>query len=261
MRIGCVISDSRHLAWAKKCAFDYLEVKGDFLLQLSRAGNLEELLELERISIEVMTSSLPREFGTRIVGDDADHTYALKIFTQMADLAATLGVKKIVLGSGQARNVPQHFNRDWAYGQLIDFINKAKNVCIDRKQMLTIEPLHSGETNLINSCVEAQNIVNDIPEVSITADCYHIFTEQLSISDELCKTKITHAHTSYLPRGSGIFREEHQRSFFKELQALGCNNISIEERFDTERSMREILLKLRKLSSSIVVLLEKIGQI
>ncbi|RAW93571.1 sugar phosphate isomerase/epimerase family protein [Photorhabdus laumondii] len=250
MRIGCVISDSRHLAWTEECAFDYLEIKGDFLLQLSRAGNIEKLLGLERISFEAMTSPLPRGLGARIVGDDADHTYALKVFTQMVDLSATLGVRKIVLGSGQARTVPKHFKRDWAYEQLIDFINKAKSVCIERKQMLSIEPLHSGETNLINSCIEAQKVVSDIPEVSITADCYHIFTEQLSVNDELYKSKIMHAHTSYLPRGSGIFREKYQRSFLKKLQSIGCNDISIEEIFDSKRNMHEMLLKIRKLSSN-----------
>lgn len=250
MRIGCVIFDSRHLTWAGKCDFDYLEIKGDFLLQLSKKGNLKKLLKLESIAFEAMTSPLPRELGARIVGDDADHTYALNIFTQMADLAATLGVRKIVLGSGQARTVPKHFKRDLAYEQLIVFINKAKCVCIDRKQMLTIEPLHNGETNLINSCAEAQEVLNDIPEVSITADCYHIFTEQLSVNDELHRSKIAHAHTSYLPRGSGIFREEYQQPFLKNLQVLGCNDISIEESFDSEKSMREMLLKLRQVSNN-----------
>ncbi|NRN27053.1 sugar phosphate isomerase/epimerase family protein [Photorhabdus heterorhabditis] len=249
MRIGCVISDSRHLAWAEECAFDYLEVKGDFILQLFRTGNLDKLLEFEPISLEAMTSPLPRELGSRIVGNNADHTYALKVFTQMVDLAAMLGIRKIVLGSGQARAVPVHFKRDWAYEQLIDFVNKAKCVCIDRKQMLSIEPLHSGETNLINSCVEAQRVIKDVPEISITADCYHIFTEQLSLNDELYKSKITHAHTSYLPRGSGVFREAYQRSFLKKLQAIGCNDISIEESFISKRSMCETLLKLRKLNS------------
>lgn len=248
MRIGCVISDSMHLEWAEKCPFDYLEIKGDFLLQLSRDRNLQKLQRLEHISLEAMTSPLPREFGARIVGDDADHSYALKIFTQMVDLAATLGVQKIVLGSGKARNIPQYFNRDKAYEQLIDFINKAKSACIDRKQMLTIEPLHTGETNLINSCVEAQKVISDIPDISITADCYHIFTEKLNVDDELHKSNITHAHTSYLPRGSGTFQGKYQQSFLQKLQAIGCNNVSIEERFNSVNNMAEILLKLRKLS-------------
>jgi len=254
MRIGYVLSDSGHLAWTEKCAFDYFEIKGDFLLKLSRDKNLKELLELERVSIEAMTSPLPREFGARVVGEDADHAHALKIFTQMTDLAATLGVQKIVFGSGQARNIPEHFNRAKAYEQLLDFITKAKNICNDRNQMLTIEPLHRGETNLINSCAEAQKVVNAIPEISITADCYHIFTEQLSIKDELNKSKIAHAHTSYLPRGSGIIQEEYQQSFFKKLQTLGCNSVSIEERFDSAISMNEMLLTLRHLSSNAALL-------
>lgn len=251
MRIGCVISDSKHLVWIEGCTFDYLEIKGDFLFHLYKNGNLKSLLELGYISLEVMTSPLPREFGARIVGNDADHTYALKVFTQMVDLAAKIGIQKIVLGSGQARNVPKYFKKNCAYGQFIDFTNKAKHLCIDRNQILTIEPLHSGETNLINSCVEAQKIVNAVPGVLITADCYHIFTEQLSINDELYTSNIAHAHTSYLPRGSGVFQEEYQRSFLKKLQTLGCNSISIEERFNSKESMSEVLFKLRTLSNSI----------
>ncbi len=249
MRIGCVISDFRHLLWAEECTFDYLEVKGDFILQLLRTGNLDTLLKLKHLPFEAMTSPLPRELGAIIVGDCADHTYALKIFTKMVNLSAMLGVQKIVIGSGRARHVPKHFNRDLAYEQFVDFINKAKCVT-DKKQVLSIEPLHSGETNLINSCVEAQRVVSDIPEISITADCYHIFTEQQSLNDELSSSKITHAHTSCLPRGSGIFREEYQRAFLNKIKATGCNDISIEEVFNSKTSMRDQLLKLRKLTSN-----------
>ena len=67
---------------------------------------------------------------------------------------------------------------------------------------------------------------------------------------ELSEGKITHAHTSFLPRGSGVFRADYQQLFVKSLQSIGCNNISIEEKFDNETSMLEILLELRNLSSS-----------
>ncbi|MDC9607066.1 TIM barrel protein [Xenorhabdus griffiniae] len=251
MRIGCVISNNQQLAWAQEYDFDYLEIKGDFLLQLFRDGDFDNLLKVENISFEAMTSPLPRELGAKIVGDNSDHTYALKIFTQLIDLSVILGIKKVTLGSGQARSVPEHFKRICAYKQFIDFINKAKDECTSRKQILSIEPLHSGETNFINSCIEAQRVINDIPDISITADCYHIFTEQLSLSDELYKSKIMHAHTSFIPRGSGVFREEYQLSFLKKLHVIGCNEISIEENFNSKKNMHEMLLKLRKLSEHI----------
>lgn len=251
MRIGCVVSDNEHIVWAEKCAFDYLELKGDFLLKLSRDGTYNRLRGFKSLSIEAMTSPLPREFGARIVGKDSNLKYALQIFTYMLDLAANLGIKKIVLGSGQARTIPEKFCPNRASEQFKDFVVEAKHLCISRDQKLTIEPLHSGETNFINSCVEAQNIIKDITDVSITADCYHIFTEQLSVEDELSRSDVIHAHTSYLPRGSGEFREDYQVPFLNTLQSLGCNEISIEERFTSFESMQEILLKLRQESLNI----------
>ncbi|MBP2167391.1 sugar phosphate isomerase/epimerase [Erwinia toletana] len=250
MRIGCVISDSSQLAWAAECDFDYLEAKGDFILQLSRADSRDNLSALEHYAFEAMTSPLPRELGARIVGNDADHKYALKILTQMLDLSAMIGVRKIVLGCGQARNIPHYFQRKLACQQFIAFIKKASLISMERKQKLSIEPLHRGETNFINSCAEAKKLISGISEVAITVDCYHICSEKLSIDDELDNSKIMHAHTSYLPRGSGLFYEEYQCAFLRKLQEIGCHSISIEERFESKESMYAFLSQLRILSSN-----------
>ena len=61
-------------------------------------------------------------------------------------------------------------------------------MCKEKKQTLSLEPLHKGETNFINSCVEAISILDDVPGLFLTPDCYHIFTEKFDINNEIIES-------------------------------------------------------------------------
>ncbi|MEY7971415.1 sugar phosphate isomerase/epimerase family protein [Saccharomonospora xinjiangensis] len=233
MRLGCVVRDIGEAELAAAHAVDYLELKGDVLCaELDELRTLQKGLLATGVPVETMTSPLPRRFGCRVVGPDADHRRALEVFRAMTERGGDLGVRMVVLGSGQARTVRDGFPVAHAETQFRAFVEQALEVCRERHQHLTVEPLHRGETNFVNSCAEARAMLADLDEVMITADCYHIVTEELDIVAETAG-RIAHAHTSSLPRGSADLRPDVQAAFVAGLRAGGHDGgLTLEDSFD-----------------------------
>jgi sugar phosphate isomerase/epimerase len=231
------VSDAAEVEHAAGLPVDYLELKGDILcVDAASLRALGTRLQATGLPSTAMTSPLPRRFKCRVVGDDADHSRALSLFRDMCDRAGPLGVRTVVLGSGQARSVPPGFPPDRALGQFRDFVTDAAAVCGARGMVLALEPLTGIETNLVNSCSEARPLVDRLAHTGLrmTVDCYHIVSEGLSVADEVkaAAGAIGHAHTSSIPRGSMEFREEVQAEFVSRLHAAGyTGGLTIEDEF------------------------------
>ena len=235
--LGCIVRDADEVALAADLPVDYLELKGDMLcVDAASRQALRNRLEAAGPPATAMTSPLPRRFGCRVVGDDANHARALDVFGDMCDRAAPLGVRTVVLGSGQARSVPAGFPMDRAVVQFRDFVTEAAAACRARGMALTLEPLAGIETNLVNSCAEARPLVDGLASTGlrIAVDYYHVVTEGLSVTEELTAAAgaIGHAHTSSVPRGSLRFDEDMQARFIAGLSAAGyTDRLTIEEEF------------------------------
>ncbi|MFC9126455.1 sugar phosphate isomerase/epimerase family protein [Streptomyces sp. NPDC057099] len=237
MELGCVVRSAEEAEHAAGLAFDYGEVKGDMLcVPRDDLPALTARLQRTGLPFKAMTSPLPRRYGCRVVGPDADHARALSVFRDMCDRGAALGVGTVVLGSGQARDVPRGFPTEEAGRQFRDFLVAARDVCAERAMTVALEHLNSTETNLVNSCTEARTVVEavDGAGVRITADCFHLVSEGLHVRTEVAAagSAIAHAHTSAVPRGSGDFREETQREFVTALLAAGHDGgLTVEDEF------------------------------
>lgn len=252
--LGCIVRTPDEVRQAVGLAADYLELKGDMLCVDPKA--LQELVGLVRVTglpAAAMTSPLPRRFKCRVVGDDADHARALSVFRDMCDRAAPFGVRTVVLGSGQARSVPDGFPFETARRQFLDFVAEAAKDCESRGMSLTLEPLTAAETNFLNSCAEARPIVDELAGsgVRIAVDCYHVASEGLDVADEVgvAAGAIGHAHTSSIPRGSMDFREEIQAGFVAALRVAGyTGGLTVEEDFsDFGRQAPPTIEFLRKI--------------
>lgn len=234
MRLGCVVRDAGEAELAAAHAVDYLELKGDVLgAAPPELRALEKGLSGTAVPVEAMTSPLPRSFGCRVVGPDADHRRALEVFRTVTGRGGDLGVRVVVLGSGQARAVPGGFPLSQAEDQFLAFVEQALEVCCAHGQSLAVEPLHRGETNLVNSCAQARDLLAGLDEVMITADCFHIVTEELDVVAETAAGRIGHAHTSSLPRGTADLRPDVQAAFVAGLRAGGHDGgLTLEDSFD-----------------------------
>src|SRR5262245_50256915 len=182
MLLGCVVTGPSEVAQAAGLPVDYLELKGDMLcVEGAEFAALRDGLAATGLPCLAMTSPLPRRFGCRVVGPDADPVRALEVFTDMCDRGGSLGVQTVVLGSGQARSVPPGFDNDAAGRQFAEFVTEAAAHCAAHGQRLTLEPLNSTETNFVNSCAQARPVVDELG-IGIAVDCFHVVSEGLSVS-------------------------------------------------------------------------------
>jgi D-psicose/D-tagatose/L-ribulose 3-epimerase len=232
--LGCIVKTADQAEYASGLPLDYLELKGEMLcVEPAELDALSARLRSAGLPIRAMTSPLPRRYGCRVVGDDADTGRALAVFREMIDKAAALGVEVVVLGSGQARSYPDTYDPDLARRQFLEFALTASALCAERGIRLTIEPLNRTETNLLNSCAETRELIEGTP-LTIAVDCFHVVSEGLSIADELAAAaaRVGHAHTSSLPRGTGDYQPDVQREFVRALGVAGyAGRLTIEEDF------------------------------
>jgi len=232
--LGCIVKSAAQAESAARLPLDYLELKGDMLcVDAAQWPALSARLSSVALPIRAMTSPLPRRYGCRVVGDDADPDRALGVFREMIDKVAGLGVRVVVLGSGQARSYPDTYHPARARMQFLDFALAAHDYCAERGIQLTLEPLNRTETNFLNSCAETRALIEGTP-LTIAVDCFHVVSEGLSITDELAAAtgRVGHAHTSSLPRGTGDYRPGTQREFVTALASAGyAGRLTIEEDF------------------------------
>lgn len=254
MLLGCVVRNVSEAECACALPLDYLELKGDLLcVDPAELPALHARLRRLPLPVRALTSPLPRRMGCRVVGTDADAPRALAVFGGMADQAADLGAETVVLGSGQARSVPEGFPREEAVRQLQAFCAEAAALCERRGMTLALEPLNRTETNMVNSCVEARAIVDAVgaPGLGMVVDCYHIVSEGLTLEDEVraAAGTIGHAHTASLPRHCRDVDTVLQGELIARLRAAGYDGkLSIECDFeDFERDAPPAATVFRRL--------------
>lgn len=115
----------------------------------------------------------------KITGPTADRAALDHYLATVIRRAKGIGIKTIVFGSGDARKVPEGFDRDTAKGQIIDFATTAAGLAANAGIMVVIEPLNRGETNIVNTVAEGMQIVREInhPNFQCLVDTYHMWLE------------------------------------------------------------------------------------
>lgn len=89
--------------------------------------------------------------------------------------AETAGVEAIVFGSGGARAVPDGFARENAWQQLVEFCLMTGPIAQQHGVTIVIEPLNTGECNILNTVAESALLVRavDHPNIRLLVDGYH----------------------------------------------------------------------------------------
>lgn len=104
---------------------------------------------------------------------------------------------KIVFGSGRARTVPNGVDRGAAEERFAEVVREARDVAARNDLVIVLEPLNTGETNLLNSIAECVDFLDshEIDGVPIVADLYHIMLEREPLT-ALTEhgSRIGHAH-------------------------------------------------------------------
>lgn len=112
---------------------------------------------------------------------------AIEAYLETA-LAAVVAVAEpgasVVFGSGAARRLPEGTARADGVAAFARTVRMARDIAVRHGLRLLLEPLHRGETDLVNSIAEAADFLDQhgLSDVGIVADLFHVMLEEESFS-------------------------------------------------------------------------------
>ena len=111
----------------------------------------------------------------KIIGPDVDMDKARDYVGTATRRAAQAGVETIVFGSGRAREIPDGFDADEAWRQLVIFTRMAAREAATRGVRIVVEPLRASDCNFINTVGEAAALVAEVnhPNACLLVDSFH----------------------------------------------------------------------------------------
>ncbi|HAF20633.1 MAG TPA: sugar phosphate isomerase/epimerase [Chloroflexi bacterium] len=179
-------------------------------------------MQLSALSARAVNVFLPATF--KVVGPDSRPHELAEYATTALDRARQMGVGLLVFGSGASRTVPAGFSRDRAFDQFADAIRLVNQQASPRGVTLAVEPLHSEETNLLNSVGEAAAFLKQrrLDGVRLVADLWHMECEgeQLKVLDDLGDV-IAHAHVAAAERRAPGQATDRIEEFLRHLRQAG----------------------------------------
>jgi len=178
------LSDFHLLAAA---GYDYLETAvADFLIPEKCDSAFQvNLDELNRLNAKIISCMRFIPAHMKITGNETFHEEILTWAEIVFSRAKRAQIPFIVFGSGPARMVPEGFDKQTATQQFIDLCKQLAPIAQKYDVTILIEPLNTGETNLINSLAEGAEIVFavDHPNLLLLCDIYHMLLENESAEE------------------------------------------------------------------------------
>ena len=237
-----------------EAGYDYVELTvGDFLVPGKNDSafqvNLEEMKQLNAKIISCV-NFIPANL--RITGTETVHDDILAWAETAFRRAQIAGIPHIVFGSGGARRIPEGFDKQEATRQFIDLCKRMAPLAQKYNVTVVVEPLNTGETNMINSLAEGAAIVKAVnhPNIQLLADIYHMMREDepaeeiVKYGEFLRHVHIAEKETRSIPGTAG----DDFRPYFnalKQIKYQGC--ISIEGRWDDfEKSLAPALQYMKE---------------
>ena len=212
-------------------------------------------LELLGFRCEALNVLFPGNI--RLTGPEADNGIIKEYLAKSFKHISVLQPSVVVFGSGGARRYPDGYPKERALSQFTDSCRFAAEAAQPYHITVAVEPLNSGETNLINSIAEAYGVVvaAGCSNLGITADYYHMLVGNEPILSLVeYGNAIAHAHIAtkdgrVCPAEADL---ELFAPFFKALRKIGYDKrISIEGSIDDfGRQVPEAVALMRKWASS-----------
>jgi sugar phosphate isomerase/epimerase len=184
---------------ALAAGYNYLELN----TQTHLVGEADEavfqpiLEQIRNCGLPCMASNVFVPAHLKITGPQVDFARLTHYVGIVLERAERAGIRAIVFGSGGARRIPDGFERGRAYEQLVAFGRMLAPVAADHSVTIAVEPLNSGETNVLNSVSEGLQYVKDVnhPAFRLLVDAYHWAKEQEPASDIVTAGPwLAHAH-------------------------------------------------------------------
>lgn len=260
MKIGVCrgLDDIRAMESAKNAGIDYFECGFGSLARFDdeKFNRSKEALEKLNLPCIAANGFIPGDM--KLVGDKVDYGAIEEYLDKGFQRASSLGVKKIVLGSGSARSFDEGFSPEKAKEQIAYFLKeyaapKAKTVdCI-----IVLEPLRFGESSMIHTVGDGVEIaeMSGADNVFALADLYHVFGNNDSISGmRKFDGIVRHSHIAqpvkrvYPCSGDDDSVKYIYSEFLNTLSDIGCNTCSVEAHTDNfDEDIRNAVALIRSI--------------
>jgi sugar phosphate isomerase/epimerase len=236
-----VCADPRFAPALAGAGFDFIELNvQQHLMPLADDATFEpEMARIKSASLPTIAANSFVPASLKIVGTNV-HGDALEGYAETAFARAqALGIRSIVFGSGGARQIPDGFDRDEAWEQLLSFGRMIGPRAQAHDVTVVVEPLNvtRGECNVLTTVGESARYVKQVnhPNVRLLADAYHWGLDNDSFGELVASGPLLrHVHIATvehrLPPG---FEDCDFTGFFHALWLGGYDGpVSIESRWD-----------------------------
>ncbi len=192
--VCCPVTEAAEYA---RLGFDYFEPALAQVGALSAADWADWLAAARQAGLPalVMNIMLPGSF--RLTGPAADHPAALDWLDAAFARAVQAGTRKIVFGSGGARNRPEGTELATGLAQLTVFARDLAALASRHGLCIGLEALRAAESNILTTQAEAAAFVKtiDSPAFGLTVDAFHMgqMSEPYGVLSGL-EAPIIHAH-------------------------------------------------------------------
>jgi len=232
MRFGCCIG-ADGIGLVQDAGYDYVELPVKTVRPESPDSEFEPIRDgIQSLDIvaEVWNQILPSDL--KITGPEVD-SYRLERYLRTAfERIGELGGEVVGFGAGPSRRVPEGYPAEKAVDQIVDALTLAGQIAGTHGLIVGVEGLHSGQCNLINSTLDALEIVRrvDHPFVKLLADIYHMQKENEPVGDIVeVMSELVHVHVADADRGCPGNSDVPYRELFETLRSIGYNDrISVE---------------------------------
>lgn len=219
--------------------FTYLEetVRKILWPSLNEAQFREQLHALRGSRCKIQSCNVFIPGYIKLMGSGLNEAQVLGYVDSVMQRAKIAGIKLIVLGSGEARKIPEGTNRQKAVQQFVVLGRKMAVIAAKYDVVIAMENLNQSETNFVNTLTEGLEVATAIhhPNFRLTADIYHMLRENESpASIEKAKGMLVHCHIAEKEKRSapGVEGDDF-RPYFAALHKIGfTGHIMMECRWD-----------------------------
>lgn len=196
----------------KEYGYDYIELPLSEIMALSEPGreDIVERVASSGLKSEVVNNFFPRQL--HLTGPDVSKDAVRRYYREALPLAKRLGAEVVVFGSPFAKSYPLGFDKKTAWEQLREWTAEVDGFCAEIGLRVVLEPIHSFESNLVNSFAEAVEMAESIhgTATDVLIDFYHMTRdgESLDALEQYGGKWLRHVHFAcpfYPGEGERVF--------------------------------------------------------
>lgn len=193
-----VCADPKYGPVLAEAGFDFVELHVQNNLKTEQPEDVftSELIRIQASPLMPLAANCFVPGHLKLTGPHVDWD-ALGVYVEEAFARArTAGIRTIVFGSGGARGIPEGFDRDTAWHQLVRFGKLIGPPAEAKDVTVVVEPLNvsKGACNVLTSVGESGRYVQEVdhPHVRLLVDAYHWGLDNDSYDDIVTMGPLLH---------------------------------------------------------------------